>query len=885
MKKVGKVLLSSLMALSLTACTQSESCTTEDKEAWAQENGYLKGETALSSWAIANGYLKDQTALANWALANGYLKDETALKNWAINNGYLKDATALAAWAAENGYIQAPTVEDYEEWAEAHGYMKDIDELATWAIANGYLKDQASLANWAINNGYLKDEAALSSWAISNGYLKDEVALANWATTHGYVIAPTDEEYAAWAEANGYLKDREDLENWAEENGYTKNVSLSKIYSYDAETLNYLNTNETKNSDIFVNLVDGLVETDNKGAIQPALATSWSQNGRVWTFNIRNGVKWVDSNGSEYANVTAHDWVTSLKHALESEEVNYLITMFIENSQEYLSATKYAAATTDEERISTAFFQRFAEGYDEEAATAATPSIVWNSTQDEAAFNALLATYSNFENVGVRAVNDYTLEYTTYEESNHFLSVLLYSVYYPANADFIEEVGFENFGSSAETTLYCGAYLLEEWVEDSKVTLVRNKKYYDSHKVYIDTINMIKYDTANASNYAWMRTQYESGLIDTFAISTADTVGWAKYVTGENGTGTIDNPAHEEAKSVVSEMGSGSSFLLFMNRNFDYSWVEDYPHLFKTTFTEAEIVAGNKALSNLNVRKALLYGMDRSYYQEGNWSSDYYNKDQYLSNTFVPKGFVADDNGNDYVEYYAHIYASKNNISLTEAVAKLAPGQDGLTNLTLADTYMAAAKVELEAAGLTLPVKIEYVGLPDENSIAVDQAAIARWNEDLKLPDGTQVIKIVRNDAITTQQEYIYASNYNTGHLTTMGWGPDYADPLTYLDTLTRAGAFAPFAGIANLEDGEDPYIEEYERLVALANAESTPSARLEKFAEAEYYAWHEAAIAIPWAIPGRGPKVVISRVDTSGAMKSTNAAITAKYKYLKIAK
>ena len=662
-------------------------------------------------------------------------------------------------------------------------------------------------------------------------------------------------------------------------------MTYTALYSYDAETLNYMDTNKSENADVFASLVDGLVETDKYGSIQPALATSWTQNGKVWTFNIREDVDWVKSNGKVYAEVTAEDWVTSLKYALQSDEINYLITMFIENSQEYLLATEYLSAADDAARVKTTFFKAFASGYDVEAAKAATPEIVWNTPADREAFEDLLATYSNFDNVGVKAIDKYTLQYTTYTVQNYFVSALLHSAYYPANADFIEDVGFENFGTTINKMLYCGPHLLKTWDIESQVVLVKNKKYWDAENVHIDTVKLIKYDTSNAGNYGWVRTQYEQGLIDGFNVSSSDAEGWAKYVTGANGTGTIYNPAHGDAYSNESEMGSGSSFLLFLNRHFAYEYVEAYPNLFKTTLTAEEVEIGNAAMANLNVRKAFLYGMDRSYNQERAWADDYVNKDQYLSNTYVPKEFAVDENGKDYVDYYAEVYAREQGITLEEAKAKTATGTDGLTNLSLADTYMAAAKTELEAAGYTLPIKVEFVGLPDTDSVAYDEAAIAKWNEELKLPDGTQVIQIVRNSEIITQNDYLYASNYNTGHLTTMGWGPDYADPLTYLDTLTRAGAFAPFAGIAGLEDGEDPYIEEYERLVALANAESTPSARLAKFAEAEYYAWHEAAIAIPWGITGRGPRVSVSNIVPYQAMKSSVGCVANKYKFMKVRK
>ena len=926
----------------------------EELETWAVAHGYLKGND-LVNWAVSNGYLKDEADLANWAVSNGYLKDEAALSAWAVANGYLKDEAALADWAVNHGYIVTPSQEDLKAWAEHNGYIKGND-LVDWAVANGYLKDEADLANWALSNGYLKDEAALASWAIQNGYLKDETALAEWAVNHGYVIKPTDEEYAAWAEANGYVK---------------VNKTYNMRYAYEPTTLNYMDSNKAENQKVVANLVDGLIETDENGAIKPALATSWSQNGKTWTFNIRRGVKWVNSNGEIYEDVTAYDWVTSLKYALQSDEINYLITMFIENSEEHLLATEYLSLQTDAERITSNFFRTFASGFDKfkangfevvlptvgenlnwfygsidtgipsgkandaigqnayqlagttdslwvwynslteedevyvnedgnwaflsaptyegthAAEAEVAKEIVWESQAAQDAFNAALAEYSDFDNVGVKAVDDYTLEYTTYETQNYFVSALLHSAYYPANAEFIEEVGFENFGTTIEKMLYCGPHMLKTWDIESQVVLTKNKKYWDAENVHIDTVKLIKYDTSNSSNYGWVRTQYEQGLIDGFTVSSSDTEGWAKYVTGADGTGTIFDPAHGDAYSTESEMGSGSSYLLFLNRNFDYSWVEKYPNLFKTSLTKAEVAAGNKALANLNLRKALVYGLDRSYAQESNWAADYINKDQYLSNTYVPKEFAVDENGKDYVEYYAEVYATKNNMTTAQAAEKTAPGQDGLTDLAKAKQFMTAAYNELKDT-MTFPIKLEYAGLWDADSISYDTEMIRKWNDDLKITvngQTVQVIEIVRNSAIATEMDYLYASNYSVGHLTIMGWGPDYADPLTYLDTLTRTGAFASFAGIDVATNEDDPLLAQYEALVAAADAKSNPSERLAKFAEAEYFAIHEDAMVIPWYIPSRGTRVSVSKIVPYQAMKGSVGCVANKYKFMKVRK
>ena len=115
-----------------------------------------------------------------------------------------------------------------------------------------------------------------------------------------------------------------------------------------------------------------------------------------------------------------------------------------------------------------------------------------------------------------------------------------------------------------------------------------------------------------------------------------------------------------------------------------------------------------------------------------------------------------------------------------------------------------------------------------------------------------------------------------------MGWGPDFADPLTYLDTITSHGAFAQMMGI-HTPGLNDPYVTEYDRLVDVANSKSKFSERFEAFAKAEYYAFHEAALALPWNIQGRGPRVQVSKVVPYEAMKGSVGCTSSKYKYIRV--
>ena len=80
-----------------------------------------------------------------------------------------------------------------------------------------------------------------------------------------------------------------------------ENATFRKLYASEVTTLNYLITTQENEMSVAANVIDCLVEYDNLGNIEPALALEWSSNedATVWTFKLREGVKWVDKDGNE----------------------------------------------------------------------------------------------------------------------------------------------------------------------------------------------------------------------------------------------------------------------------------------------------------------------------------------------------------------------------------------------------------------------------------------------------------------------------------------------------------------------------------------------------------------------------------------------------------
>ena len=224
-------------------------------------------------------------------------------------------------------------------------------------------------------------------------------------------------------------------------------------------TFDYLVTNSAAEYDVLANCVDTLVEYNHLGVMQPGLATDWScsDDGLVWTFKIREGAVWVTHEGEEYGPTTAHDFVNSLKYSFNpdngSRSCNIAYSI-LKNGTEY-----YTGEITD------------------------------------------------FSQVGVKAVDDYTLEYTLVRPCPYFLTMLTYNPFMPLNGDFLAEIGEENFGTDSTTVLYNGAYIVTEWEPQDYRIMVKNEKYWDAEHVYINN------STTSTTKAGTLLRNYSCGVI------------------------------------------------------------------------------------------------------------------------------------------------------------------------------------------------------------------------------------------------------------------------------------------------------------------------------------------------------------------------------------
>ena len=336
------------------------------------------------------------------------------------------------------------------------------------------------------------------------------------------------------------------------------------VYSGEVTTLNYLITSSTLEFGLAANMVDTLVEYDNLGIIKPCLAEDWkvSADGLTWTFNIRPGVYWYDHEGNQVAEVVAQDWVDSLKYVFtqENEAANAnLAYRVIKNAQAY-----YNKEITD------------------------------------------------FSQVGVKAKDKYVLEFTLEKAVPYFLSMLDYSVFMPANGEFLAQQG-SMFGADNTRLLYNGAYIMTTFEHQNRRVLTKNEKYWDADNVHIKEIQY-QYNAEAATVAPQM---YLDGEITGVTIPSALIDEWMK----------------DEELSKIVRPNRPSTYSYFYALNFDPHFDEEYePDNWKV------------AVNNLNFRKSLFHGLNR--YAAMVTAEPYFPENK-LNNTITPYGF-ADVNGKDY---------------------------------------------------------------------------------------------------------------------------------------------------------------------------------------------------------------------------------------------
>lgn len=553
-----------------------------------------------------------------------------------------------------------------------------------------------------------------------------------------------------------------------------ENREFRTVYSGEVTTLNYLVTATTNEFAIAANLVDTLVDYDKYGVVKPGLATEWklSEDNLTWTFTIREGVKWLRNDKTEYAEVTAQDFVDSMEYILDSK------------NESKTANIAYSVIKN-------------AEGY----------------------YNGDI---TDFSSVGVKALDKYTLEYTLEKPTPYFLSMTTYVCFFPANGDFLKEVG-EQFGTDNINFLYNGAYILQTFEPQTRRILVANDQYWDKENVHIDKL----ISTFNNEATTLAPELFDRGEIDYTDIPSSILDDWMK-----------DGAKKDSIRP--NRTGYYSYFYAF---NFDPQFGPEYePDNWKL------------AVNNLNFRKSLFHAMDR---KAAMLTAEPYDPEKRIQNTITPKYFV-DYEGNDYTQL-----GSLKEIANTDTF-----------NEKNALEFKVEAMKELKGK-VTFPVKV----LMPYNTGSTDWANRAQVIEQqMEKLLGLDFIDIIIEPKPPTGflKEVRRAGNYA---FLECNWGPDYADPETFTDPFVPSGTYNwPHLATGYTEaNGKNIY----ENMINAAKEELFDiEKRLTLFAEAEAH-FIENAFVIPYGVGGGGYSA--SRLNPFESQYSPFGVASERYKGQKI--
>lgn len=408
--------------------------------------------------------------------------------------------------------------------------------------------------------------------------------------------------------------------------------------------------------EVIADCIDGLMQMDADGAAIPAIAESYdlSDDGTVYTFHLRDA-KW--SNG---AAVTAKDFEFAWKRiAKEAGEYAYLLDTSV--------------------------------------------GCIKNA-------DAIIYEGADPDTLGVEAVDDKTFVVTLEVPVSFFPSLMYFPTFYPINEEFYNSLEEGTYGTSAETFLSNGAFVLEDYTPGTATLSVKkNADYWDADRVKLAGI---KYQVVGSSDNAL--TAYRTGALDLVTIS-----------------GNQVAAAQKDASLSQNLKVTGAGYLWYLS------------------FSQTEKNAQNGKLANVNLRLAITNAIDRdnlvdNYVMDGSLATYTAVPPQFAASSTTGEDFSADQDAFlDYVGY----------------------------DPDKALEYYEAAKAELGVDSFEFTM---IYGNNEGDEVAKVAQAI-KEDVEAALPG------LVINLQPMTKAERLDKMQNDNYDVALTRWGPDYADPMTYL--------------------------------------------------------------------------------------------------------
>lgn len=505
-----------------------------------------------------------------------------------------------------------------------------------------------------------------------------------------------------------------------------------------------------------------------------------SSDGLTYTYTLRKGVKWYTSDGEEYADVKAQDFVTGLKHAADKKgDALYIVQDSIKGLSDYIEGKE-----------------------------------------------------KDFSLVGVKALDDYTVQYTLNKPESFWNSKLTYSVLFPLNADFLKAQG-KKFGTQDPSSiLYNGAFLLKSLTSKSVIEMEKNQNYWDKKNIKIDSIKLTYYDGSNTDT---LYKGFDEGTyLATPIFPTKPIFKEIEKKYGNNITYGI-----QDATTYYGAFNLNRSAYEFTSKSSDK----------EKSDTKAAIL-------NKSFRQAVNFGINRKSYNaqsNGEVAAEYA-----LRNIIVPPTFVSTSTKNfgDLVTEELKSYGTEwSDVNLSDA-------QDGLYNKDKAKAAIQKARTELEAEGVSFPIHLD-IPIDAKDDISLQSVSSIKESIESTLGNDNVIVDLQKLSNANYERVTYFAENAEQHDFDisfASGWGSDYLDPSTYLDIFNaKNGAKLAAIGLSSTTNpdiiskiGLDQYTE------LLNNASSISDnldSRYEAYAKAQ--AWlTDSSIVLPTTSKGGTPRI-----------------------------
>lgn len=215
--------------------------------------------------------------------------------------------------------------------------------------------------------------------------------------------------------------------------GSSEGVELNVNVGPEPTTIDPAKNSAVDGATLINHAFEGLMKLDKDNKIVEAQAVKYEVNEdkTVYTFTLRDGIKWSDGEP-----VKAEDFVYSWQRLVSpntAADYNYMIDM-VKNANEIMEGKKKP------------------------------------------------------EELGIKAVDEKTVEVTLTTPTPYFLEVCAFPATFPVRKDIVE-ANEDTWSTEPDTYIGNGPYVLKKWEHQSKMTYVKNENYYDLEKLGPDTIN------------------------------------------------------------------------------------------------------------------------------------------------------------------------------------------------------------------------------------------------------------------------------------------------------------------------------------------------------------------------------------------------------------